>query len=135
MCSQCFHQKQLTVPYNAMLNPYHTAVTPLSQCLAVSDVSSTASREKKTHLLDTAYDDLCQRIDQWLHDLAGVDRAENSTPEIQAVHILPVIDGLEVLLQKGDQHQDLKTGHLRDHSDFSARLSILQGEKDLPTET
>lgn len=60
-------------------------------------------KRKRNYLLDTANDDLCQRIDQGLHDLAGVDCAENPTPEIEAVDVLPVIDRLEVLLQKRDE--------------------------------
>lgn len=48
-------------------------------------------KKKKSYLLYTANDDLCQRIDQGLHDLTGIDGAENTTPEIQAVDILPVI--------------------------------------------
>lgn len=62
-------------------------------------------KKKKSYLLYTANDDLCQRIDQRLHDLTGIDCAENPTPEIQAVDILPVINRLEILLQKREKHR------------------------------
>lgn len=84
------------------LNPNHVTAPPLRNCFTTSNKRRIARREKK-HLLYTANDDLCQRIDQGLHDLAGVDRAENPTPEIEAVDVLPVVDRLEVLLQKKDE--------------------------------
>lgn len=90
----------------------------------------------KNYLLYTANDDLGQRIDQGLHHLAGVDRAENPTPEIEAVDVLPVVDRLEVLLQKRDEHKDMKTGHLRGaRSNFSPQLILFlspTGHRALP---
>lgn len=84
------------------LNPNHVTAPPLRNCFTTSNKRRIARREKN-HLLYTANDDLCQRIDQGLHDLAGVDCAENPTPEIEAVDVLPVVDRLEVLLQKKDE--------------------------------
>lgn len=47
---------------------------------------------KEFYSLDAANNDLCQGVDEGLQDLTGVDGAENSTPEVQAVDVLPVID-------------------------------------------
>lgn len=48
--------------------------------------------------LDGAEDDLAQRIDEWFQHLTGVDGAQDSTPQVQTVHILPVIHWLIRLL-------------------------------------
>lgn len=68
------------------------------QCKCTDAVHAQRVETSRWYQLYTANDDLRQRIDQRLHDLTGVDCAENPTPEIQAVDILPVINRLEVLL-------------------------------------
>lgn len=52
-----------------------------------------------SYLLDAANDYLGQWVDQRLHDITGVDRAEEPTPEIQTMDVLPVVNGLVVFLQ------------------------------------
>lgn len=49
-------------------------------------------------LLDAADDDLAEWVDQGLEHFARVDDAQHTTPQIQTVHILPVIHGLIRLL-------------------------------------
>lgn len=58
------------------------------------------NQRPRVYLLNAANDDLGQRVNQWLHDLAGVDGAEEPTPEVHAVDVLPIVNRLVVLLQK-----------------------------------
>lgn len=54
---------------------------------------------KKPIILDAAGDNLTQWVDQWLQNLTGVYGAQHTTPQIQTVHILPVIHRLKSLLK------------------------------------
>lgn len=56
-------------------------------------------KAKKTIILDAAADDLTEWVDQWLQNLTGVNGAQHTTPQIQTVHILPVIHRLKSLLK------------------------------------
>ena len=49
--------------------------------------------------LDGAHYDLAQRVDERLEDVAGVDGAEHTTPQVQTVDELPVIHRLVRLLE------------------------------------
>lgn len=51
------------------------------------------------HSLDGAHYDLAQRVDERLEDVAGVDGAEHTTPQVQTVDKLPVIHRLVCLLE------------------------------------
>ena len=53
----------------------------------------------RAFLLDAAEDDLAQRIDEGLQDLAGLEGAQHATPQVQTVHVLPVIHRLVRFLE------------------------------------
>lgn len=44
--------------------------------------------------LDAAQDDLAQWVDEWFQNLARIQGAQHTTPQVQTVYILPVIHGL-----------------------------------------
>lgn len=53
--------------------------------------------------LDAAEDNLGEGVDQGLEGVAGADGAEDTAPQLQAMHELPVVHGLVCLLQGSPQ--------------------------------
>lgn len=68
--------------------------------------AKTSITNKQSIILDAADDDLTQWVDQRLQNFTGVNGAQHPTPQIQTVHILPVIHGLICLLRmhKTEKH-------------------------------